>query len=87
MLVFDRKSLRCVVPPTEECDVPTTPAPIPEDEEDNIPQGLRPRPQGEGRPRPNYQSNDNRQQQQQGGGDLNIPPGALPIPLRNRPRN
>lgn len=28
MLVFDRHSLRCVVPPTSECDVPTTPAPI-----------------------------------------------------------
>jgi hypothetical protein len=26
-LVFDRHSLRCVVPPTEECDIPVTPAP------------------------------------------------------------
>ncbi|KAI8429522.1 hypothetical protein MSG28_000155 [Choristoneura fumiferana] len=33
MLVFDRRSLRCVVPPTEECDVPTTTAPPPEEEE------------------------------------------------------
>uniref|UniRef100_A0A182MIQ0 Chitin-binding type-2 domain-containing protein n=1 Tax=Anopheles culicifacies TaxID=139723 RepID=A0A182MIQ0_9DIPT len=28
MLVFDRRSLRCVVPPTEDCDVPTTPLPL-----------------------------------------------------------
>lgn len=27
MLVFDRRSLRCVVPPTEDCDIPTTPTP------------------------------------------------------------
>ncbi|CAH0722248.1 unnamed protein product, partial [Brenthis ino] len=34
MLVFDRRSLRCVVPPTEECDIPTTtPAPIDYEEE------------------------------------------------------
>lgn len=28
MLVFDKRSLRCVVPPTEDCDIPTTPASI-----------------------------------------------------------
>lgn len=40
MLVFDRRSLRCVVPPTEDCDVPSTvPPPPPEDEgHENIPQ-------------------------------------------------
>lgn len=27
-----RRSLRCVVPPTEECDVPTTTTPPPEEE-------------------------------------------------------
>jgi Chitin binding Peritrophin-A domain len=27
MLVFDRLSLRCVVPPTEDCEVPPTPTP------------------------------------------------------------
>jgi hypothetical protein len=27
-LVFDKHSLRCVVPPTEECEVPPTPAPV-----------------------------------------------------------
>lgn len=28
MLVFDRRSLRCVVPPTEDCEVPTTQTPV-----------------------------------------------------------
>nr|CAD7433883.1 unnamed protein product [Timema monikensis] len=40
-LVFDRRSLRCVVPPTEDCEVLTTQAPpLDEDEEgeQNIPQ-------------------------------------------------
>lgn len=44
MLVFDRRTLRCVVPPTEDCEVPTTPAPSPddlpsneEDGEENVP--------------------------------------------------
>ncbi|KYN41286.1 Chondroitin proteoglycan-2 [Trachymyrmex septentrionalis] len=68
MLVFDRRSLRCVVPPTEDCDVPTTPPPtegeLPdgrneqEPEEENLPPGVPP-----------------------------LPSGALPIPLRARPRN
>lgn len=35
MLVFDRHSLRCVVPPTEECDIPTTPTPFDGDGENN----------------------------------------------------
>lgn len=30
MLVFDRHSSRCVVPPTEECEVPSTPSPLEE---------------------------------------------------------
>lgn len=40
MLVFDRRSFRCVVPPTEDCDVPSTlpPPPLEEDGELNIPQ-------------------------------------------------
>lgn len=68
MLVFDRRSLRCVVPPTEDCDVPTTPPPTEgelsdgrneqEPEEENLPPGVPP-----------------------------LPSGALPIPLRARPRN
>jgi len=35
MLVFDRHSLRCVVPPTEECDIPTTPSSIDGEGESN----------------------------------------------------
>lgn len=31
MLVFDRRSLRCVVPPTEDCDAPTTQLPLESD--------------------------------------------------------
>ncbi len=34
MLVFDRRSLRCVVPPTEDCDIPTTQTPIDGDNPD-----------------------------------------------------
>ena len=36
MLVFDRRSLRCVVPPTEDCDIPTTPQPGQEDEPEQV---------------------------------------------------
>lgn len=66
MLVFDRRSLRCVVPPTEDCDVPTTipPPPPEEDGEQNVPQNI---PQGRDFP--------------------NLPPGAVPVPAKNRPRN
>lgn len=41
MLVFDRRSLRCVVPPTEECDIPTTQPPTDGDlpENSNGPRG------------------------------------------------
>lgn len=44
MLVFDKKSLRCLVPPTEDCDVPSTTPQPPEEEED------KPREQQQGRP-------------------------------------
>lgn len=37
MLVFDRRSLRCVVPPTEDCDVPTTQSPPESDLQENGP--------------------------------------------------
>ncbi|KOC60452.1 Chondroitin proteoglycan-2 [Habropoda laboriosa] len=56
MLVFDRRSLRCVVPPTEDCDVPTTPPNLEGDlpegrneqepEEENLPPGVPPLPAG-----------------------------------------
>lgn len=58
MLVFDRRSLRCVVPPTEDCDVPTTPAPEFEEEQQNLPENIP-----------------------------NLPPGAIPLPNKNRQRN
>jgi hypothetical protein len=35
MLVFDKQSLRCVVPPTEDCEVPSTTTETPQDGEDN----------------------------------------------------
>lgn len=35
MLVFDRRSLRCVVPPTDDCDVPTTQTPPESDLQEN----------------------------------------------------
>lgn len=38
MLVFDRKSLRCVVPPTDDCDAPTTQLPPESDLPENVPQ-------------------------------------------------
>ncbi|XP_019871185.1 protein obstructor-E [Aethina tumida] len=72
MLVFDRRSLRCVVPPTEDCDVPSTiPPPLAEDDdEQNIPQ------------------NNPKNRQQGGGDFPNLPPGAIPVPTKNnRPRN
>lgn len=63
MLVFDRRSLRCVVPPTEDCDVPTTIAPERElieggneqdPEEENLPPNVPQLPPGAValRPRP-----------------------------------
>lgn len=86
MLVFDRRSLRCVVPPTEDCDVPTTPPPPPEDldedGEQNIPQDLRGRPQ-------NHAQN-HRNQKDRDRDDINIPnlpPGAISLQGRNPNRN
>src|SRR5665811_1145908 len=55
MLVFDKKSLRCVVPPTEDCDIPsTTPPPLDEELIDNNRQGNQ-----------NQQINQQQQNQQQ----------------------
>ncbi|XP_059479955.1 protein obstructor-E-like [Neocloeon triangulifer] len=36
-LVFDRRTLRCIAPPTEDCEAPPTPAPF-VDEDDDTPQ-------------------------------------------------
>ncbi|XP_054271577.1 protein obstructor-E-like [Macrosteles quadrilineatus] len=92
MLVFDRRSLRCVVPPTEDCEVPTTPPPQPgdleEDGEQNIPQQLQQRPaRVQQQQQQNQQQNQQNQNQQQSV-PFNLPQGAVPIPVRNnRPRN
>lgn len=69
MLVFDRHSLRCVVPPTDDCDIPSTPPPPqPEEDEDNLP--------------------ENNPKNKQAKADLpNLPPGAIPVPAKNRQRN
>nr|AWK28288.1 cuticular protein [Nilaparvata lugens] len=103
MLVFDRRSLRCVVPPTEDCEVPTTPPPAPGEEEDgeqNLP--VQPPKPINGRQQQNYQQPPPQQQQQQQqqqsqqqyrrSEDLppnlpNLPQGAIPIPVRARARN
>lgn len=126
MLVFDKRTLRCVVPPTDECEVPTTvPTPLDEEEDGrpNVPQGQhhqqqqqqgRPSSQGQARPRPppsrpqqfqpspqdyqqqNFQAQRGGQdfggvaeQRSSGGGEphINLPPGAIPLNARNRPRN
>lgn len=77
MLVFDRRSLRCVVPPTEDCDIPTTPAPLqPEQEEGEL-----------NIPRPGSKTARQQQQQQQQQEFPNLPPGAIPILPRNKARN
>ncbi|KAI5699411.1 hypothetical protein M8J76_004815 [Diaphorina citri] len=108
MLVFDKRSLRCVVPPTEDCEVPTTPAPGPDDlpdndEEENLPPGRgaqqisnRPQQGGQqgGQATQQFQQAQRQQQIQQqqqqrqddGGHHFNLPPGAIPLPVRNNPQ-
>jgi len=74
MLVFDKRSLRCVVPPTEDCDVPSTTPPPPEEEEvkpknsqsQNRPQTVRQQQGDFGGARPiAFSASDNSGQQQQ----------------------
>jgi len=36
MLVFDKKTLRCVIPPTDDCDIPTTTTQAPEIEDPRL---------------------------------------------------
>jgi len=59
MLVFDKKALRCVVPPTEDCDVPTTTTPSPEEEEE------KPKKNRKSGSNQNQNQNQGREQQQQ----------------------
>lgn len=74
MLVFDKRSLRCVVPPTEDCDVPSTTPPPPEDieEDQQRPQQQQQRPsqsrqqaQAVARPQQQQQQQQRQQQSQQ----------------------
>jgi len=70
MLVFDKNRRRCVTPPTEDCEVPTTKAPPP-GEEDNFASGP-------GDDQPQQSPNPRR-----GGGGRRPqgpPPGARPLP-------
>jgi len=85
MLVFDKNRRRCVTPPTEDCEVPTTKAPPPGEESDNFsgPGGEQPQQspnprRGGGQRRPSPIS----QQSRPGGGEplpFNLPPGAVPL--------
>merc|ERR1712156_484654 len=66
MLVFDKNRRRCVTPPTEDCDVPTTKAPPPGEENDNNFSGPGDQPQQSPNPR-------------RGGGQRRPPPPARPV--------
>jgi len=97
MLVFDKNRRRCVTPPTEDCEVPTTSAPPPEDEQFNgggsAPRSPNPRRgnNNQGGGGGQRRSNNPPQQQQQpqpldGGPSLdnlpfNLPSGAVPLNL------
>lgn len=92
--------LRCVVPPTEDCEVPTTPAPQPgdleEDGEQNIPQNIPQRGQQQQQKQYNQQQQQQynqpqqqpqQQQQQQYNQQQqqpNLPQGAFPVPQQAR---
>jgi len=89
MLVFDKNRRRCVTPPTEDCEVPTTKAPPPGEEGDNFPSGPGDQPQQSPNPR---RGGGGRRPQggagparpiSSGGGDeplpFKLPPGAVPF--------
>ncbi|XP_014252169.1 protein obstructor-E-like [Cimex lectularius] len=66
MLVFDKRTLRCVVPPTDDCEVPTTVAPPPEEaDEDDLPNVPQPRPQHQSSRPQHFQQQQQQQQHQQ----------------------
>jgi len=92
MLVFDKNRRRCVTPPTEDCEVPTTKAPPPGEEGDNFPSGSRGDDQPQQSPNPRRGGGGRRPQGGQGGpprpissggGDeplpFKLPPGAVPF--------
>ena len=93
MLVFDKNRRRCVTPPTEDCEVPTTKAPPPGEEgsndfsgpgSDQPQQSPNPRREGGGR-RPQGPQGPPRGQPLGGGRQeqeplpFNLPPGAVPL--------
>ena len=95
MLVFDKNRRRCVTPPTEDCEVPTTKAPPPGEDGDNNFSGpgsdqpqQSPNPRRGGGRRP---QGPPRGQPLGGGGGrqdqeplpFNLPPGAVPLNPNN----
>merc|ERR1712001_646428 len=99
MLVFDKNRRRCVTPPTEDCDVPTTKAPPPGEENFNSGSGSRGSSGSGSRPQqsPNPRRGGGQRRQQGGqsrpqspqpleGGEplpFNLPPGAVPLNSNN----
>eukprot|EP00090_Calanus_glacialis_P032592 TRINITY_DN53_c0_g1_i1.p1 TRINITY_DN53_c0_g1~~TRINITY_DN53_c0_g1_i1.p1 ORF type:complete len:369 (-),score=59.62 TRINITY_DN53_c0_g1_i1:77-1183(-) len=99
MLVFDKNRRRCVTPPTEDCEVPTTKAPPPGEENFNSGSGSRGNSGSGGRqqsPNPRRGGGQRRQQEspprrQQSPQPLeaseplpfNLPPGAVPLNTNN----
>merc|ERR1712038_651441 len=82
MLVFDKNRRRCVTPPTEDCEVPTTKAPPPGEEGDNFPSGSRgDQPQQSPNPRRGGGQRRPPPPRPVGGEPLpfNLPPGAVPL--------
>jgi len=95
MLVFDKNRRRCVTPPTEDCEVPTTNAPPPEDEQNSgggsAPRSPNPRRGNSGNNQGGQGGRRSNRPQQQpqpldGGPNLdnlpfNLPSGAVPLNL------
>jgi len=82
MLVFDKNRRRCVTPPTEDCEVPTTKAPPPgEENENNFQSGLGDQPQQSPNPRRGGGQRRPPPPRPVGGEPLpfNLPPGAVPL--------
>merc|ERR1711990_116346 len=82
MLVFDKDRRRCVTPPTEDCEVPTTKAPPPgEENENNFPSGPGDQPQQSPNPRRGGGQRRPPPPRPSGGEPLpfNLPPGAVPL--------
>ena len=85
MLVFDKQRRRCVTPPTEDCEVPTTKAPPPGEENDNF-SGPGEQPQQSPNPRRGGGQRRPPPPRPIGGGEplpFNLPPGAVPLNPNN----